>query len=95
MSTLTAQFRPYEQFHIDSVKVDGLSTGQVGSALALLAKKGMVQHGALRGYYCLPNGGQVEDSEIIVIDNLLTAMAAAEPVLRKHKKVIALLREVR
>lgn len=93
MTTLTARFRPHEQFHAD-VEVPGLTPKQVGSALAMLAKKGLVQHGALRGYYCLPNG-VVQDSEVVVIDNLLAAMAAAEPILRKHKKVIALMQEFR
>jgi len=87
MDTIHTKFRPYEQFHCDNLEIDGLTQKQVGSALSLLCKKGMVVHGALKGYYSLP-AGSVTVNPAQTIYDLLEYMAKAEPHLRRAAKIL-------
>ena len=87
MGAATSRFRPHEQFHCDNLTVEGLTPKQVGSALALLAKKGMVEHGALRGYYALPNGTKRVNPAQAIYD-LLDFMAKAEATLKRAAKIL-------
>lgn len=80
-------YKPYEQFHCTSFTVPDLTSKQIGSALAMLAKKGMVEHGALRGYYCLPNGEKAPNPAQAIYD-LLEFMAKAEPILKRAAKIM-------
>lgn len=85
---IKSRYRPYEQFHNGSFEIGGVTPIQVSNALSYLKSKGLLEHGALKGYYCLPNGGAAgADPEKVVIDRLLDAMAAAEPILKKWSKV--------
>lgn len=91
-----------EDFTADSLEVAGLSKSQVTNALGVLARKGVLVKSKVRGYYCKAEYANYElkqpvatplDAEVVVIDNLLTAMAAAEPVLKKYKGFIVAIRE--
>jgi hypothetical protein len=90
MDAAIARFKPFEQFHCDNLKVDGLDQRQIGSALSMLAKKGMVEHGALRGYYSLPNGAKKSQpvNPAQAIYDLLDFMAKAEPALKRAAKIL-------
>jgi len=68
------------------------------STLSYLRAKGMLYKSEVQGLYHRSNGTKHEpqpqppDMELVVIDNLLAAMAAAEPVLKECKKVITMIR---
>lgn len=81
-------FKPGEQFHSTSFEVPGLKPEQVGSSLCLLAKKGLVEHGPLKGYYRLPNGATASVNPAQTIYDLLEYMAKAEPHMRRAAKIL-------
>lgn len=63
------------------------------SGLSYLKGRGVLNATNVRGVYSKPNGRVPEaDMELVVIDNLLAAMAAAEPVLKECKKIITMIR---
>jgi hypothetical protein len=79
-------------------KVNGFDATRmaVSNALTYLATLKLLEPGELRGTYRTPRlNVEQPDDEAIVIDNLLAAMAAAEPVLRKYKPLIDLARKLR
>lgn len=66
------------------------------NALSYLKRAGKLNPAGLAGNYTvLANGAEDQgDVEIVVIENLLSAMAAAEPVLHRCKKLLAALKAV-
>lgn len=82
--------------------VPAASDKSIGYTLSYCMGKGMLSQGEVRGIYIKPkpvNGHAVEepkvDVEQVVIDNLLDAMAKAEPVLKRMKKLLAALDAVK
>lgn len=62
------------------------------NTLSHLARKGFLKNGPIKGTYMLSDAQQsTTDVEVVVIDRLLDAMAAAEPVLRRWKRIQAAL----
>ena len=68
----------------------------ITKSLWQLAREGVLEkrHG---GFYCLPHSKSVSasDTEKVVIDNLLDAMAKAEPVLHRCKRLLEALESVK
>ena len=67
------------------------------SALSYMKGEGVLAGGPLKGIYVKPNGKapSTADMETVVIDNLLDAMAAAEPVLKRCKKLLVALEAIK
>jgi hypothetical protein len=82
-----------ELFTADSFDVDDLDRKQIQNGLCFLASKGLIVRGAIKGAYQLPRGSKPRlDDEVVIIDNLLAAMAAAEPILKKYKSAFTIFR---
>ena len=66
------------------------------SAMRYLSKfeGAVLEPGNLRGTYRVVNAAKAHDA-VQEIDNLLDAMAAAEPALRRAKRILSLLENVR
>lgn len=84
---ILATFKPGDLFTADSFEVDDRSREQISHTLSTMKSKGLLVGGPIKGQYTLPNGPHAGDPETVVIDNLLDAMAAAEPILRKWKRI--------
>lgn len=78
-------------------EVPNATEKSVVSALSYLKGEGVLAAGELKGLYIKPNGKahSTADMETVVIDNLLDAMAAAEPVLKRCKKLLVALEAIR
>jgi len=87
-------YKPYEQFHCSSFTVPDLTFKQVSSALSLLANKGVLEHGPLKGYYSLPAGTASVNPAQTIYD-LLDYMAKAEPHLRRAARILKAVEETK
>jgi hypothetical protein len=83
-------------FTVEDFKDLNLPNTVISNGLNYLAKeKDLLSHGPIRGTWILHGEAAIhKDPETVVIDNLLTAMAQAEPVLKKLKKIQALLKDI-
>lgn len=77
-----------EIFTAASFQMDGVSYRQISHTLSGLRAKGLIEKGPMKGqYFWKPSNGHSPDPERVVIDNLLDAMAKAEPILKKWQRV--------
>ena len=75
-------------------KLPNVTDKALMNALGHLAKKKIIRRTDVKGVYRKTANGKSSDVEQVVIDNLLTAMAEAEPVLKRCKKLLAALQAV-
>lgn len=69
-------------------EIPGATYDSLRSALSYLHQKGILDNSAISGLYVVPHADDRQaDPDTIVIDNLLDAMAKAEPILRRWKRV--------
>lgn len=85
---VNANYRQGEEFHNTSFEMDGVIPGQISNAFCYLTKKGMLEHGALKGYYRLPPNSKKATNPAQAIYDLLDFMAKAEPSLKRAAKIL-------
>jgi len=82
------QYKAGGVFTADNFKIPNASRKQVSATLCRLVTKKLLVNGPIKGQYRIARSGKQDVSpEEVVIENLLNAMAAAEPVLRKWSRV--------
>ena len=85
----------YIQSHLNG-KYKGVGSTAVVSAMRYLSnfEEAVLEPGLHRGTYRVVNARKAHDA-VQEIDNLLDAMAAAEPALRRAKRILSLLEQVK
>jgi hypothetical protein len=75
-------------------EVPDVNKPAISGAFNYLVKQGLVVPGPVRGSWQLVQGEGQESPDTVVIDQLLDAMAKAEPILRKWRRIQEALRSV-
>lgn len=105
LAGIVGAMKPYEQITSNDAvlrevqkDIPKATEQSIMSGLCYLRDKGVLVPTAVKGVYSKPNGKARSelptDMETVVIDNLLNAMAEAEPVLKRCKKMLEAFRAV-